>query len=228
MHLKATLVSVSALGLASSALGAGGLIISEVVDATLSGGNPKFVEITNTGGSDFTFGAGEGLIVEFNGGSDTAVDVDLTGVTIMAGESYVIQSSSNGGQTVFFDTYGFDADLYTTQFLGNGDDWYGISVGGSIIDIYGLVGVDGTGTNWEYLDGYSYRQATAIKGAGMAFNEAEWFFGGVDSLETGDDVEETALIQSLTTPGSHDFIPTPGAAALLGLAGIAAVRRRRA
>ncbi len=46
-----------------------GLIISEVVDATLGGGNPKFVEITNTMATDFTF-TGGGIVMQSNAGSD--------------------------------------------------------------------------------------------------------------------------------------------------------------
>ena len=57
----------------------------------------------------------------------------------------------------------------------------------------------------------------------------EWTFGGADSLQDpgGDDQEEVGLILANTTPGTH-VIPTPGTAALLGFAGLAASRRRRA
>jgi hypothetical protein len=230
--LKHTLAAAAALSLASAAQA--NLIISEVVDGTLAGGNPKYVEVTNTGDTDFTFAEG-GIIVQSNDNTDLDIDVDLTNVTIAAGESFVIQSDANDGQSVFESTYGFAADLYTGAFFGNGDDRYiladdtdGAGVATNLVDIYGEIDVDGTGEPWEYTDGYSFRNPTAISGNGGVFDISEWTVGGVNSLETGDDTTEAALIVSLTTPGTHVFIPEPTSLALLSMGGLAALRRRRA
>lgn len=220
-----SVTSVAALAAFASTANAG-LIISEVVDATLAGGNPKFVEITNTSGADFTFTSG-GIIVQSNASADLDIDVDLTGITIFAGQSFVIQSSGNDGIAVFESTYGFAADLYTPAFFSNGDDRYILNVDGSIADIHGLIDTDGTGSGWEYLDGFAFRNPDVLTGNGGAFDISEWFHSGVDALEGADDAEKLALILANTTPGTHNFIPTPGSAALLGLAGLAAVRRRR-
>lgn len=209
------------------------VIISEAVDATLPGGNPKFVELTNTGPTAFTF-TGGGIIVQSNANTDLNIDIDLTGITIAAGESYVIQSTGNNGQSVFESTYGFAADFYTSAFISNGDDRYilataddGAGVGTTIVDIVGEIDTDGSGSAWEYLDGYIFRNADSITGNGGAFDVSNWTVGGVNSLETGNDVEEAALIVSLTTPGSHIFIPEPSTALLGGLGLLALLRRRR-
>lgn len=215
-----------------------GVIITEVVDATLSGGNPKFVELTNTATTDFTF-TGGGIVLQSNAGTDLNIDVDLTGVTIPAGDSFVIQSEGNDGINVFETTYGFAADLYTSAFFSNGDDRYilataddGAGVATTIVDIHGEIDTDGSGSVWEYLDGYSFRLPTSITGNGGVFDASEWFFGGVNSLEDPgfDDVAELALILANTTPGTHTFIPEPGTAALalmsLAAAGAATMRSR--
>lgn len=212
------------------------LIISEVVDATLAGGNPKYVEITNTSATDFTF-AGGGIINQSNAGTDLIIDVDLTGVTITAGQSYVIQSAGNDGQNVFETTYGFAADLYTAAFFPNGDDRYilataddGLGNGTVLADIYGDIDTDGTGTAWEFLDGYSFRNPDVTMGNGGVFAIGEWTVGGVNSLEDPgfDDVIELGLILANTTPGTHEIIPEPGtiALALLSLASVGAVSMR--
>lgn len=211
------------------------VIISEVVDATLGGGNPKFVEITNTATTPFTF-TGGGIINQSNANTDLNIDVDLTGITIPAGDSFVIQGSPNGGETVFEDTYGFAADLYTSAFLSNGDDRYilataddGAGVGTTIVDIAGVIDQDGTGEPWEFTDGYLFRNPSVNTGNGGVFDLSEWTVGGVNSLETGDDAEEAILIVASTTPGAHSFIPIPepSTAVLGGVALLGLLRRRR-
>jgi hypothetical protein len=224
--MSKTFATIAALTLAGSAFGYDNLIISEVVDATLPGGNPKYVEITNTGSMDYTF-TGGGIIVQSNANTDLDIDVDLTGVTIVAGQSFVIQSSANDGVFQFENTYGFAADLYTGAFFSNGDDRYILTDGVDLLDIHGEIDTDGTGTGWEYLDGFAYRLPDAITGNDGGFIIGEWFHSGVDALETGDDTEELALILANTTPGTHNFVPAPGATALLGVAALLGLKRRR-
>lgn len=223
MKIAALIGVVAFAGVASA-----DLIISEVVDGPLSGGNPKWVEITNTGNAAVSFGSG-GLIIQSNASSDTAVDVDLSGVTIAPGQSYVIASNANGGDTSFFTTYGADADLYTPVFFGNGDDRYIIDLNGSLVDIYGVFGSNASGdlATYNYTDSYAYRLPDAITGSGQTYVAGEWFVPGPDALEVGGSGQWEQNLRDLTTPGTHNYVPAPGAAALLGLGGLAALRRRR-
>lgn len=201
------------------------VIISEVVDGDLSGGNPKFVELTNTGVAAYVFGAGDSIQVYSNGSVSASATVSLNGISIAPGDSYVIASSANDGIAQFNNAYGFGADLFTGAFFSNGDDVYALNIGGTVVDSAGQIGVDGTGTGWEYLDSYGYRNPTSITQG--AFNLADWTFGGVAALDGPDDATRIALLQARTTPGTHVFIPTPGALALIGLGGLVAGRRRR-
>ncbi len=178
------------------------LIISEIIDATLSGSCPRFVEITNTGLHDFTFAEG-GLIVQMDYSTDVIVDVDLTGVTIPAGYSYVINSNEFGACTGAFEViYGFAADknVNNVQF-GDGNDRYILTDtanGSHLLDIYGEFGV--SGGDWSYEDGYSYRLPAYNSGTGQTFVAGQWHFGGKDSLE-GPYPEQ--LLMQFTTPGTH-------------------------
>jgi len=128
------------------------------------------------------------------------------------GDTYVIsyESGDSPGIGIFFDVYGFDPDNFDLGAFVNGDDvialFFGAATGdgsdATLHDVYGVLGVDGTGEVWEYTDGFSFRNAG--EGPNATFDAAEWTIGGANSLETGDDVEELQLILDNTTPGVHD------------------------
>jgi hypothetical protein len=185
-----------------SAAGDTCLIISEIVDGGESGGCPNWIEITNTGLSSFTFDEG-GVIIQMDGNDDVEIAVSLSGVTIFAGQSFVIVSNGEGCSGVFPLVYGFEADLYTNKRFGDGDDRYIITDtadGSNLIDIYGEFGMDGTGEDWEYTEGFAYRLPAYNAGSGGEFAPDEWFFGGVGSLSNGDPTE---LLLANTTPAVH-------------------------
>lgn len=210
------------------------LIISEIVDATLPDGLPKFVELTNTGDTAIDL-SGYSMGNINNGASEaTYAPTDLSGI-LAPGDSYVCsyETGDEPGIGMFYDTYGFDPDNFDFGSWINGDDVIVLYAGNpgaphngtGAIDVYGVVGVDGTGETWEYTDGYSYRGYDYVSGQNPMV-EPEWVFGGANSLETGDDIEELALILANTTPGTHDFVPEPTSLVLLALGGLAIVRRR--
>lgn len=198
------------------AAGAGpALIISEVVDATLPDGLPKFVELTNVGTtpidlSQFSIGNFNNGGTTLGGGAATV----LAG-TLAAGDSYVIsyENGDSPGVGTFFDTYGFDPDNFDLGAFFNGDDvialFQGAATGdgsdATLIDVYGVIGVDGTGEPWEYTDGYAFRNSSVTM-PNATFTASEWTIGGANSLETGDDATELPLILNHTTPGTMTTI----------------------
>ena len=187
------------------------LIISEVVDATLPGGLPKFVELTNTGASDIDLS--NYSIGNYNNGGTTlggGASTQLSGI-LGSCESYVIsyETGDEPGIGLFFETYGFDPDNFDLGAFFNGDDvialFQGVATGdgsdATLLDIYGVIGVDGSGEVWEYTDGYAQR---LVNVANPTFDPSEWTIGGANSLETGDDVTELDLILQLTNPGLYE------------------------
>jgi hypothetical protein len=187
------------------------VIISEVVHGAGSGGCPVWMEITNTGAEPYTFPAG-GVIVQAGTSSDVVVDISLTGVTIDAGEPFVIESRNDYMCTgAFYGLYGFQSDMTVLPAFGTAWDDANARLiltdtddGSHLLDIYGEFGVESTGQPWDYLYGYSYRLPEYNTGDGGTFVASEWFLGGPGSLE-GPDEEE--LLLTLTTPGTHEFEP---------------------
>lgn len=213
-RLRLTLTT--ALVAAATSTASADLIITEVVDATLPGGLPKYVELTNTGGttvdlSAYSIGNFNNGGTDLGGGASSGLSGQLTTC-----DSYVIAYETapvDPATSLFFDVYGFEPDIYLGPFV-NGDDvialFQGLATGdgsdATLVDIYGEIGVDGTGMPWEYMDSYATRDPDSVT-ASTTWNAADWFVPGPNALETGDDVEELALILANTTPGTHECTP---------------------
>lgn len=145
------------------------LMISEVADP---GDYPaaRFVEIYN--GSSFTVNLSGYSMRVYNDGSGVVSNtVSLSG-TLASGGFY---------------TLAYDVDAYTTAYSnlpsttsafinGDGDDVYQIFDGTSVIDVYGEVGVDGTGTVWDYTGKNSVRTSDAKSSSkgNSNFTPSEW------------------------------------------------------
>ena len=187
------------------------LLITEVVDGTLPGGRPKWVELTNTGSTTldlslYSFGNFSNGATTLGGGSASV----LSGM-LAPGASYVIayeEDPINLANVNFIDVYGFSPDFSMGGAYVNGDDTLALFLGAAtgdgtnatLVDIVGAIGVDGTGEDWEYTDSYMYRCGDT---ASTTWTLADWFVAGPNALEDVDDTAEEANLLAFTTPGTH-------------------------
>jgi hypothetical protein len=187
-------------------------VIQEIVDGTVNS-QPKWVELQNTGSECLFLGDYE-LCYYSNGSSTPSSCSDLGDVFLAPGASYVFayepasSTACSPTMTCFEVIYGFAPNQHGGASI-NGDDAIALRDALTLfaVDVYGVLGVDGTGQVWEYTDGYSVRQTTT---ATTTFQPSDWFFGGPDSLEDpGGDPAETLLIQTLTAPGSFATCAPP-------------------
>ncbi|MEO6709720.1 MAG: lamin tail domain-containing protein [Planctomycetota bacterium] len=203
------------------------LIISEIVDGTLSGGQPKFIEISNTSASPVDMSLYK--LVHYNNGSMTpGGNIALTPAGMLpAGASWVVTYGAVPN-VQFATVYGHAADQEVTYGGHNGDDAIALELAvGGIVDVYGIIGCDpittagscgvppvisacGASPLWDYEDGYVYRCGIT---ASATFVPSDWVIGGSDSLEdcVGGDPARIILLQSLTTPGTKqgcNAVPT--------------------
>jgi len=164
---------------ATSASNFGELIIAGIADGPLPGGLPKAVEFYAIQDiSDLSvFGFGSAS----NGGGTDGEEFTFPSISLTAGDHYFVSMDSVN----FNSFYGFYPNTTEgTASNNNGDDAIELFKNGVVIDVFGEIDVDGTGTPWEYLDGWAYRNSNSFPNGGV-FNISEWTFSGTNQLEGG-------------------------------------------
>lgn len=143
------------------------IMITEIADPK-NNVSARFVELYNAGDSEINL-TGWHLNKYINGSKTVSNSgVDLSRISIPSGGFVIIANSDYPG--VFNDS----ADILSTYISGNGDDVYEITDHtGKTIDIFGRIGEDGNGTDWEYLDGRAVRNSD-ISQPNPVFNPMEW------------------------------------------------------
>ena len=101
---------------------------------------------------------------------------------------------------------GFEPDHINFAANINGDDAIELFCGGVVIDVFGLVDVDGSGQPWEYTDGWAYRNSGAIPNFGL-FDNSNWSFSGINVLDGEDDNGSAAIPFPIGTFLHTDFSP---------------------
>jgi len=150
------------------------IMITEVADPTNST-TARFVELYNAGDSEINL-TGWKLNKYVNGSTTiSSSPIELNGITIPTNGFVII--ANTGYATIFSDS----PTIESTYISGNGDDVYElVDNTGITIDIFGVIGEDGNGTNWEYLDGRAVRNIE-ITTPSPNFTSNEWAIYSVAS-----------------------------------------------
>jgi hypothetical protein len=153
------------------------LIIAGIADGPLPGGLPKVIEFYAIEAiadlSVYGFGSAS------NGGGTDGVEYTFPAVALAAGQHYYV-STDSAAFNVFF---GFAANaIEPLASNNNGDDAVELFLNGVVVDLFGLIDVDGTGQNWEYLDGWAYRNSGSMPNYGV-FDITDWTFSGIDVFD---------------------------------------------
>lgn len=162
-----------------SSLSFGQVFITELADPS-DETTCRYVELYNSGATAVDFDTEGYKVQRYTNGNDTPqVSISLTG-SIAAGGFYII------GRSGFNGCYGFDPDLSLDSGLAsdsNGDDQILILDGlDNVVDIFGVIEEDGTGTCHDFLDGRAERGASVMMGNSGIWNEANWNITGLSSV----------------------------------------------
>ncbi|WP_405563121.1 T9SS type A sorting domain-containing protein [Polaribacter sp. Asnod6-C07] len=160
-------------------------LITGVIDGPLPGGFPKGFELYAV--NDISDLSIYGLESTTNGAD-------------AAGEEYTFPNDNiSAGTYIYLGNTGSSAGF--TQYLGvtpqyedgvasvNGDDTIILYKNGTIVDLLGRIGEDGSNTDWDHLDGWAYRDSG--KGPSTTFDASEWTFSGVNALDGCDKSDDT-------------------------------------
>lgn len=171
-----TLFSVSLIALSTTTAYANDIVITGVADATLTGGTPKAVELYVI--NDIADLSVCGIGSANNGGGTDGEEFTFPAVAVSAG-AYIYAATEEDNFLTFF---GFSPDYIDGALAVNGDDAIELFCNGAVIDTFGDINTDGSGEDWEYLDGWAYRNA-GTGPDGTSFVLANWTFSGANVLD---------------------------------------------
>jgi hypothetical protein len=147
------------------------ILISELADPNNNAG-ARFVELYNSSDEPLSL-KGWSLVRYMNENTTVSSTVDLSDNTI-EGEGFLVISPN---PMEFEAVYGMPPDIgvrTNSPADSNGDDNIVlIDPFGTIVDIFGVIGEDGSGTNHEFEDGRALRKLEVLKGNSI-YTASEW------------------------------------------------------
>ena len=152
------------------------LIITEVADPQ-DNANARFFEIYNYGSSDIDFSVDPVYISRFVNGNGTATESNTEKLTsgVLLAKSYLVVAASG---TNFTTEYGYSPNEINAGFAVNGDDPFGLYYGtypsGTLLDVFGEIGVQGTSEAWNYENARAYRTSPDSASPNTTWTASEW------------------------------------------------------
>ncbi len=220
--LMAAAVAVAGLGFATPA-NAQGLMITGYMDGTLPGSRPKTLELyarrnianlnkykIGRAGNDLPF-------------ASFPSPYSLPAISLAKGDFYYAVGNAFNDGTVEFDlVFPTKTTMRARNFgvTSNGDDVTGLFKGkNTLVDVFGVLGVDGTGTDWDHIDSWVYSNDN--RKPTTTFDTNDWniqAFNLLDGFTAG---------QIADSFPDMTFVPEPASLALFTLASLTLLRRRR-
>ena len=147
------------------------IFISEIADPN-NNAEARFIELYNAGNEQIQLD-GWFILRYTNANVISGSEIDLSGIIIDSNSTLVFSPNAMEFESI----YGFppDFELGTNSPAdSNGDDnLVLLDPFGTVIDIFGLIGEDGSGTNHEFEDGKAERNINIVT-ANPVFRSSEW------------------------------------------------------
>jgi hypothetical protein len=154
------------------------IIITGVIDGPLRGGLPKAIELYAF--SDVPDLSLYGVGFANNGNGSPGVEFRFPSGSSTTAGSYITISYEHDQYTAYF--FGSPPDYITGYASINGNDAVELFFHGIVVDVFGDVDMDGTGADWEYMDGWAYRRSGSLPGT--TFMHTDWIFSGINAIDS--------------------------------------------
>jgi len=150
------------------------LYIEGIIDGPLAGGTPKAIHLcSNDSILDLSL---YGIETANNGNNASGPEFIFPAHSINPNECLWVSNDSLS----FLDWFDVNPCYVSSSIDGNGDDAYILYYNGFITDVYGIIGQDGTGQNWEYVDGWANALDTVPD---TLFVISDWQISGINALD---------------------------------------------
>jgi len=181
-------------------------ILTMIGDGDCAGGNPKFIEIYASGTVNF---ADYSIENQSNASLVWGNTFSLSTLgTVTNNFVYVYYESATGIGTFATEFPSATNSVASPTVQNNGDDRVRIlDASSAVIDQYGVSDVDGTGTPWEYADGYSKRNNATGPDAGFVLGNWTYNLASFDLL--GLCQSGPASFESISGTGTYQLVATP-------------------
>ena len=135
-----------------------------------------------------------GIGVANNGNGSHGEEFSFPNISLQAGDHLLLARDTTAMATYLNSCYyTFDYIMIAPIAIDqNGNDAIELYKDSVVIETFGDIYVDGTGTEWEYLDSWAYKDPAAS----LSFSGGNWYFGEVE-----------CTIGSLTTQTSSCIYP---------------------
>ncbi len=175
------------------------IFISELADPNNTSLG-RYVELYNA--SDSKLSLNKWALQRYtNGNIEVSSEIDLSDLEIEPQSTIVITPTVDDFNSI----YGFLPDLEVgnnSPADSNGDDnLVLVDPFGKIIDVFGVVGEDGSGTNHEFEDGRAVRKSE-VQNGNPVYDFSEWIITN-DSGESGT-INNPGIAPESYTPGAHN------------------------
>jgi hypothetical protein len=177
----------------------GMMVLQGIIDFTVpsAGSDGKAIHVLVT--ADIADLSNYGIGVANNGGGTDGEEYFFPEGSATAGQHILIARSPEAMEA--YGMTGFDQVLEASSDISqNGDDAIELYFGGSVIEVFGDVDVDGTGEAWEYMDSWAYK----VEGA-WTYGEVNCTDGSTTTCDSGCPYPFVECAAPVTFPLCEDF-----------------------
>ncbi len=147
------------------------VFISELADPD-NASTARFVELFYSGNDSLSLN-GWHLDRYTNGNTTLGSTLDLSGRIMYSGHTIVIASNAESFEQIYGVVPDMEAGLNSPADSNGDDNLVLVDPFGNVIDVFGVVGEDGSGTNHEFEDGRAVRN-TFVQRGNTGYTFSEW------------------------------------------------------